>query len=71
MSMYKHRSFACLTEHDPIEIVLSTLVAAFRFEHCPRKPFVWNSAGVAYPAAKTGNKDPEMFLQVSLAAMNE
>ena len=69
--MYKHRSFAYVSlRRTSIEIVLSTLVAAFRFEHCTRKPFVWNSAGVAYPAAKTGNKDPEMFLQVSLA-MNQ
>ena len=50
-----------------VEVVLSTLVATFRFE-LSEKPFVWNTAGVAYPAAKTGDKNPEMYLKVSLAS---
>ena len=49
------------------EIVLSTLVAAFKFE-LSDKPFVWNTAGVTYPAAKRGDKRPEMILKLSLVS---
>ncbi|KAH9923738.1 cytochrome P450 [Epithele typhae] len=49
-----------------MKIVLSTLIASFRFERSD-KPFFWNSAGVTYPAAKVGNTEPEMVLKVSLA----
>ena len=50
------------------EVTISLLVAAFKFELSKDKPHVWNSAGVAYPAAKIGDREPEMFLKVSLAS---
>ncbi|KAI0746326.1 cytochrome P450 [Daedaleopsis nitida] len=50
-----------------MKVVLAVLVGAFRFE-LSDKPFVWNFAGVAYPAANIGDKKPEMFLRVSLAS---
>ncbi|KAH9934038.1 cytochrome P450 [Epithele typhae] len=47
-----------------MKVVLSTLVAAFRFEPGTKK-YVWNLAVVAYPAAHVGDKDPEMMLKVN------
>ncbi|KAH9912197.1 cytochrome P450 [Epithele typhae] len=49
-----------------MKMVLATLVAAFEFKPS-KKSFVWNSAGVSYPSAKMGDKDPQMILEVSLA----
>ncbi|KAH9914679.1 cytochrome P450 [Epithele typhae] len=49
-----------------MKVVLSSLIASFRFERSS-KGFVWNLAGVAFPTAGFGDKDPEMFLKVVMA----
>ncbi len=50
----------------PLEVVLSTLVASFRYERS-KTPIVWNFAGVTFPSSDKDSRTPEMYLKVSLA----
>ena len=49
-----------------VEVVLSVLVANFRFD-LAKKPVHWNFAGITFPAASPESKIPEMYLKVSKA----
>ena len=42
------------------------LLSRFKFE-LSEKPFVWNFAGISFPAATYKSMKPEMVLKVSLA----
>ncbi|KAI0713837.1 cytochrome P450 [Earliella scabrosa] len=50
-----------------MKVVISVLVATFRFELSDR-PFVWNFAGVTYPAKDKHSSKPEMYLRVTLVS---
>lgn len=50
-----------------LEIVLSVLLSAFKFEMSD-KPITWNSSIVVYPTTGDVNTHPEMFLKVTKIA---
>ena len=67
MSLFRFlQRYSILTRIVFLEIVLYTLVHAFKFE-ISEKPIVWNFAGISYPAASRESSKPQMFLKVDLA----
>lgn len=48
-----------------LEIVLATLLPAFKFE-LSDKPIFWNAAGITYPSAGDYSTKPEMPLKVTM-----